>query len=145
MAKKHLAGLLFSATLCIPLIYLLLKYVPVDDDGKEWQEREAAVHLLAAMNDRAHWVWIESGNRLQAEWVITAAASVAPAARAAPSCKTLWPAFPPCQISPAHLPAVARSLHFLPVLVPPPVLFFLSCPWAGNMALADQLPSQRTL
>ena len=64
MAKKHLAGLLFSATLCIPLIYLLLKYVPVDDDGMEWQEREAAVHLLAAMNDRAHWVWIESGNRL---------------------------------------------------------------------------------
>ena len=70
MAKKHLAGLLFSATLCIPLIYLLLKYVPVDDDGKEWQEREAAVHLLAAMNDCAHWVWIESGNRLHLSWLL---------------------------------------------------------------------------
>ena len=115
MAKKHLAGLLFSTALCIPLIYLLLKYVPVDDDGKEWQEREAAVHLLTPMNDRAHGVWIESGNRLRAEWVITACRSSSQRSSCSQSsCKTLCSAFPPCQISPAHLPAVARSLHFLP-------------------------------
>lgn len=73
------------------------------------------------------------------------AASVAPAARAAPSCKTLCPAFHHVRFHLLRtcLQLLARSLHFLPV--PPPVLFFLSCPWAGNMALADQLPSQRTL
>ena len=139
MAKKHLAA---------PLLHLMHPpdLSPSQVLACRWQGVAREVYLLTPMNDRAHGVWIESGNRLQAEWVITAAASVAPAARAAPFCKTLCPAFPPCQISPAHLlPAVARSLHFLPVSVPPPVLFFLSCPWAGNMALADQLPSQRTL
>ena len=79
-------------------------------------EREAVVHLLTPMNDRAHGVWIESGNRLQAEWVITAASSQR--SSCSPSCSLLQnslPRFPPCQISPAaHLPAVACPLPPLP-------------------------------
>ena len=80
--------------------------------------REAAVHLLTPMNDRAHGVWIESGNRLRAEWVITACRSSSQRSSCSQSsCKTLCSAFPPCQISPApHLPACSCPLPPLPPL-----------------------------
>ena len=87
MAKKHLAA---------PLLHLMHPpdLSPSQVLACRWEGVEAAVYLLTPMNDRAHGVWIESGNRLRAEWVITACQSSKRSSCSRSFCKTLS-AFPP--------------------------------------------------